>query len=322
MKKKKGNVNYLIGLRNIDLVNLTFNEATLKLLLQGNEPFRGQTISLSPFDFTNITYQCLDLGIEKEQEKTKWFAFISLARGLQYQKSSMTNASLYTAQDGTNIQFSSDVFFTQNPDIPNKITPVNGLGMGVSGGFSHFFDEEKKHGFHLMIRDLGFVNYWDLYHYEAKDNYDFSGIEIDDILNLENEFSELKQEEGQSELETILGLEEQQKNVLYFMPTRLQLIYQRPINEKINVQASILHYVSMYPIPRFNAQIDFILGKTTALSPLFMYGAWGKFNSGIQLKQKIKKAYFFNLQAYYFEYLFAPKTTTGNAFNISIYRSF
>lgn len=106
------------------------------------------------------------------------------------------------------------------------------------------------------------------------------------------------------------------------MPTRLQLIYQRPINEKINVQASILHYVSMYPIPRFNAQIDFILGKTTALSPLFMYGAWGKFNSGIQLKQKIKKAYFFNLQAYYFEYLFAPKTTTGNAFNISIYRSF
>lgn len=322
LKFKKEKVNYLIGLRNVDLLNLTFNENTLKLLLQGNEPFRGKTISLSPFDFTNITYQCLDIGIEKEQKKTKWFAFISLARGLQYQKSSMTNASLYTAQDGTNIQFSSDIFFTQNPDIPNKITPVNGLGMGISGGFSHFFDEDKKHGFHLMMRDLGFVNYWNLYHYEAKDNYDFSGIEIDDILNLESEFSELKQEEGKSELETILGLEEQKKNVLYFMPTRLQLIYQRPINQKINLQASIQHYVGMYPIPRLNAQIDFSVGKTTALSPLFMYGAWGKFNSGIQLKQQIKKSYFINLQVYYFEYLVAPKQTTGNALNLSIYRNF
>lgn len=321
-KKRKEKYNWLIGGRNVDLFNVHLNESTIKLLLLGNEPFKGKTLDLAPFQFLNITYQSLDLGIEKEKETFKWFAFVSFNRGLQYQKSEITKGSFYTAEDGTNITFSSDIYFTQNDNISNKITPVNGLGMAISGGISKYFNEPKTHAIHFMVRDFGWINYWNLNHYNSQDNYSFNGVEIDNILNIQDEFTDLQKEEGESDLENLLGLKEEKKNINYFLPTLLKLTYEYPINQKITLKANIQHYVSMYSIPRINLQSDFSLGKTTKISPLVMYGGWGKLNSGFQLQQQIKKHYFINLQAYYFEYLFAPKVTTGNAMSIQLYALF
>ena len=38
-----------------------------------------------------------------------------------------------------------------------------------------------------MVRDLGWINYRDLDHYDTQSSYEFSGIEVNDILNIQEE---------------------------------------------------------------------------------------------------------------------------------------
>ncbi len=320
-KKRGEKYNWLVGLRHTDLLNLRFNESTIKLFFLGNASFKGEILQLNPFQFLNVTYQSLDLGIERENNSFKWFAFASLNKGSQYLQSEINNGTFYTNEDGTKINFSSDIFFTQN-SASNRFTGTNGLGMSISGGVSKYFNESKTHAVHFMVRDLGWISYRDLNDYSTQSSYDFDGIEVNDILNIQDEFTDLQKEEGESDLENLLELTEGKKNVDYILPSLVKVSYEYPINKQLTLKASAQHYVGMYYIPRISFQGDFSITNTTKVSPFVMYGGWGKFNSGFTFQQQIKKHYFVNLQAYLFEYLFAPKVTTGNGMNIQIYNLF
>lgn len=297
-----------------DFTSLKFTDNFFELYFRGNKQFAGESITLGPVDYTNFSYQYFGYGLEYDISKKETIgAIINILKGTRFTDVNMPTAQLFTAQDGDSINFAADINLAKADNLQPRLSSFQGFGTSFDLLYKKKTDAIT---YELKIEDLGFISWFGLNSFQANSEWAFTGVEINDILNINgNEFNNVQADS----LSNILGIKNQVSNKFYLLPTKLQaeITYNRIRPLSFNLGAR--YYLSTANLPRIWLKTAYNCCHSSRIQPslTLAYGGFSKFDAAIGLDWS---TYNFDLalQAFYIEPIVSSAQTTGQGVSISL----
>lgn len=173
-----------ISLAYTSAMGMRFAKDAYSIAFFGNAPFEETTAHLAPGELFATTFQSLSFGIE--DRATASFIELSLVSGQNFNAARVSNADLYTAEDGRYLDLDLDGSFHRSDTATSSYT----LGLGAAINITwcrplHVLGASGK--LSIGITDLGFIR-WNASSLSiSKDSsIRYDGIEVQDILDLDN----------------------------------------------------------------------------------------------------------------------------------------
>ncbi len=136
-----------------------FNEPkTLGLILKGNGPYAGDTVSDNGIRGNIARVRELAVGTGWKWDKLSFGARIRLKQGIRMANLNHLNYSLFTETNGTQVQLAADYDLVLTPKLAKTgLFAFQGFGAGVDLGMRYELSE--KLDFDLAVTDLGFTSW-------------------------------------------------------------------------------------------------------------------------------------------------------------------
>jgi len=279
--KSKG-WSFYVGLKSRIIFNASFNKDFYTLGLFGNAPFEGDTAQLGSPSVNNLSYQQVSFGlvkrIEKQYSSHTLGAALSYVNGSSFFHSRITNASLYTATDGQNIQAVVNGEFRQSD--ASKVNYFYPNGKGAALDFFYNWADQKN-ALQFNVTDAGFIA-WN--RFSQKTQLDttiyFDGVNVNDVFRLdETFFTNLSDSVSKAFNNRAVN-----ENYISALPMNVNLTYQRVIiPEKLILQPAVnMKFFANY-FPQFSLSAIGYPDPAIMISGSVRYGGWGGFNVGLDL---------------------------------------
>lgn len=136
-----------------------FNEPkTLGLILKGNGPYAGDTVSDNGIRGNIARVRELAVGTGWKWDKLSFGARIRLKQGIRMANLNHLNYSLFTETNGTQVQLAADYDLVLTPKLAKTgLFAFQGFGAGVDLGMRYELSE--KLDFDLAVTDFGFTSW-------------------------------------------------------------------------------------------------------------------------------------------------------------------
>ncbi len=136
-----------------------FNEPkTLGLILKGNGPYAGDTVSDNGIRGNIARVRELAVGTGLKWDKLSFGARIRLKQGIRMANLNHLNYSLFTETNGTQVQLAADYDLVLTPKLAKTgLFAFQGFGAGVDLGMRYELSE--KLDFDLAVTDFGFTSW-------------------------------------------------------------------------------------------------------------------------------------------------------------------
>ena len=187
---------YSIGIYDRTEMDFSFSKDLFDLIFFGNKPFLGDIINLSNTSLSATRFQQINLACSKiiKINNTHKFLPEEIEVGLGYSYLIGNTHLGFSANDsyiefGENGEYiNTDLDFTANLSDTNDISPFNIFGQNGSGSAIDFMLnlKKKENNIHFSITDIGSITWKEnsVSYSTNKVLNNFSGIEIDNLLNL------------------------------------------------------------------------------------------------------------------------------------------
>lgn len=321
---RKSKYSYLIGFKDQRIFNSSFTKDFYQLVFYGNKPYLGETKNLSGSSINSLRFQELKLGFiwHKIDTTAKVGVSISILKGQQlfYIKANQ-GSSLYTNNDGTELQFSSN-FTMALSDTSRKSNPLGYSGVGASADI--FFETPYKSkigkGSVLTVNanNIGFLHWFDnSVQYSSDSTFKFSGYHIDNLLDLKD--TTLAAINRDSIIKNTTNARHESFNVN--IPTNLLIINKIRFTDKFVLGTGFRYLFNSNFKPYFftDAEYEFTKKITGALH--VGYGGYSKLNVGLAFTYN-SPSWFFKLGSNSLQGYVSPKNTYGQGAFISIAKKF
>tara|TARA_R110001592_G_scaffold162584_2_gene396054 strand:- start:197625 stop:198893 length:1269 start_codon:yes stop_codon:yes gene_type:complete len=196
--------------------SLAASKDLVNLVLSGNKSTAGIVQDLSDFDYEDWLYSGLQLQFSFLIDTLPVSIGAGLIVGHRHQSISTGKATLFTAENGTEISFDGSLDY-------NAVSRPFAYGIaGVGLGFDLMTEERwGKHQLKLAAQDLGFLTFSDGAGLKVDSSFSFTGINIANIFAVEEGFLESSLDSTQN----VLG-EPSTMNYTRLLPFMLQLEYE------------------------------------------------------------------------------------------------
>jgi hypothetical protein len=136
-----------------------FNEPkTLGLILKGNGPYAGDTVSDNGIQGNLTRVRELAVGTGWKWDQLSFGARIRLKQGIRMANLDHLNYSLFTETNGTQVQLAADYDLALTPKLTKTgLFAFQGFGAGVDLGAR--YEVNEKLDFDLAVTDLGFTSW-------------------------------------------------------------------------------------------------------------------------------------------------------------------
>lgn len=190
----KGNkkFDYLIGFKNQEVLNASFNADFYRLMFYGNKRFLGETVDLSNISVNALRFQEAKFGaiIHHVDSVAKIGVSVSFLKGEQllYLKTGK-NASMYTANDASLIQVNSNFNFAISDTSNKNLLGFNGVGANADIFFETPYKSKigKKSVLIVNANNIGFIHWRkNSVQYSSDSLITFQGYKIQNILDLKD----------------------------------------------------------------------------------------------------------------------------------------
>ena len=171
-----------------NILNASFSDDLLRLGFEGNFHHQGKTLDFGGTSIRADRFQQYTLSYATSLKQVKISTSVSYLSGNHHLSYIIKKGSLYTAPFGTSLDIAYDMsaFVTDTASLSLFEHNGNGLALGLSTEFQF-----KKHTIHLSFSDLGFIMWNPNSIILANDsNFNFSGIEVEDILSFNDSIIE------------------------------------------------------------------------------------------------------------------------------------
>ncbi len=302
-------------------LDLKFSDDMFNVVFYGNKQYAGQTAGLGDFALNFLRYQQFRFGWSKKGDAHhgSYGVAFSLLSGEQNVLMNMPRADLYTAPDGTYLDF--DVAFDiHRSDTSNKgYFAQNGMGLSADLFYEMPYTTFSKPGnIRVEIKDLGFIR-WNSksQHYSAGSAYHYEGVAVDDLFDLDsnslgvdNIIDENTNLKYRKYITDIPGALDIRTKTFYGK----QLAFEKGITWRFHTSAKMYYF----------GKIHFLMGrrKTIDIAYVIGYGGYGLFNSGLDVSADIGKNYSFQFMNYYLFSDVTAQSTTGMGMFVKLLRKF
>ncbi|MEZ4720740.1 MAG: DUF5723 family protein [Flavobacteriales bacterium] len=166
--------------------------ASAQLLLIGNKPFLGDTVVASEMEASLWRYQQVGMGWQYEPSPgTSYFVMASYINGEQYLDAKVDRLWLYTSTLGDTLSAGLNGGYAQSDTGSVGFAKPNGYGAALDFGFARDFKSEVG-GWRLKaaVYNLGMVQ-WNpkTVHFAADTNLEWTGVKINDVTKVDEQFS-------------------------------------------------------------------------------------------------------------------------------------
>jgi len=321
---RKSKYSYLIGFKDQRIFNSSFTKDFYELAFYGNKPYLGETKNLSGSSINSLRFQELKLGFiwHKIDTTAKVGVSISILKGQQlfYIKANQ-GSSLYTNNDGTEIQFNSN-FNMAISDTGKRSNPFAYSGIGASADI--FFETPYKSkigkGSVLTVNanNIGFLHWFDnSVQYSSDSSFKFEGYHVDNILDLKD--TTLAAINRDSIIRNTTNAHHESFNVN--IPTNLLIINKIRFTDKFTLGTGFRYLFNSNFKPYFFTDAEYEFTKKISGTLHIAYGGYSKLNFGLALTYN-SKAWFFKLGSNSLQGFISPKNTYGQGAFISIAKKF
>lgn len=308
-----------VHVNNTDLLTSSISSDFFKLVFKGNADFAGQTAQLSNSRIGYLNYQTIGLSFEKKWGKSIYGAGISYVTVGQYQNHVVDRGQLFTAEDGTYIDFSANMTLqSSGNDASSRY--FNNIGSGTALNLSYrYASASEKLLISADLKDLGFANVKYIDSYQKDSSYHFSGVHIDNLFEFKTD------EFGQFHTDTLYELLKMKKERItksQILPFRAKVALQYHINDKLSVLSDLQYLYTAHYLPKVS------LGGAYSFCPRFAAfaklsaGGFGFVDSQIGFNTVFPGRIHVYASANILENLLAARKTSGSSLNVVLSRIF
>ena len=286
----------------INFIHASFNDNISRLILFGNQPFLGEQLSLDDFLLRQMAFQTIKIGLDKAIGSKGLYisGSFNINRGTTYNQIRLTNASFFTAIDATSINLNTSEFSQQALESSDGI--FNGFGLGIDFSISKELNDYSSIVFD--IENLGFINWNTGVSYDTSGNFEFTGVEIDNILDPTIAIDET---DG---LTSILGVEKQESSFQRITPAIFSLFYKTQLSKRFHFTGGIQYMPYRDYIPKIIVQPSYVF-HSTLLGSTLSYGGFSNLDVSIYFKSKVGKHLTLGFNINYLEAVIIPENSTS-----------
>jgi hypothetical protein len=321
----KGNkkFDYIIGFKNQEVLNASFNSDFYRLMFYGNKRFVGDTANISNISVNALRFQEVKFGaiIHHVDSVAKIGCSISFLKGEQlfYFKTG-PNTSLYTSADASSIQMNSNFNLAVSDTSNRNLFGFNGIGASADVFSETPYKSKvgKKSVLIVNANNIGFVHWQNKsVQYSSDSIITFSGYKIENILDLKD--STLNRINQDTILQSLVNSRKENFNIN--IPTNLVLInkiYFGKMNFVLNTGFRYIFNANYEPY--FFAEPEYHYKKMVFIAHIG-YGGYARMNYGACVTYNGKHV-FLKLGSNSLQGFIAPKHAYGQGVFISIAKKF
>ena len=273
-------------------LDMKFSNDLFYLVFYGNKRFAGETARLGNFSVNYFRYQQFCFGwkwLGDKHHGSYGFAF-SMLNGEKNLSINSSKANLFTAADGSYIDFLIDMKIQQTDNAHQKYFSQNGIGLSADLFYEMPFVFWNKLGLVRMdIKDLGFIN-WNSRssNYDINSSLHFDGVSVNKLFALDSTVFSSKMDSliKQSTVYT-------QKKYSSYIPGILDFHTKSFYGKRVLIEKGFIWRFNTVAKLYYYAKIHFLAGRKKSLdfAYVFGYGGYGLYNSGLEIRSDFKKNY-------------------------------
>lgn len=252
------------------------NENTLGILLRGNRPYAGLTVSDDDLWATYTHTRTLGIASAWKFDKLSFGARLNLIQGLNYTHLEQASYSLYTAPDGAQVTLNAD--YDLYGSEGRGFFKFNGFGAGADLGVAYEVNEKLR--LDAAVIGAGFTQ-WKGIHVADQVSIDWEGISINSLI--EDSLPEVLEQQADS-LRGLIFPDTVDGNKLLLLPFQVRIggTYQISDNGTLGLQ---LVYVPMRtgpitPLPVVNVSYRHNIIQGLVLGANAYFGGGDAFGVG------------------------------------------
>lgn len=217
---------YLIGVKNQELLNATYTRDFFNLMFYGNKGYMGRTADLGNCNVNALRFQEIKFGaiMHSVDSVGKIGVSLSFLKGEQlFFVKTNEFSSLYTSEDGSELIFNSNFSMAISDTNNRRLTSFNGVGASAD----LYFETPYKSGLGkrsvliVNANNIGFIHWRNnSVQYSSDSSLRYTGYNVNNILDLKD--STISRINGDSLLRDLANARSENFNVN--IPTNLLII--------------------------------------------------------------------------------------------------
>lgn len=321
---KSPKYSYLIGFQDQRIFNATYTKDLYQLAFYGNKPYLGETKSLGGSNINSLRFQELKLGFiwHKIDTTAKIGASVSILRGQQlFYIRANNNSSLYTNNDGTEMEFNSNFSMALgDTNNRNKAFAFSGIGASADIFFETPYQSRlgKSSVLTVNVNNLGFIHWFDeSIQYSSDSTFRFDGYHVNNIKDLSD--STLKNISKDTIVKNATNARKQSFNTN--IPTNLLLINKIIFTNKYALSTGFRYVFHANYKPYIFIENEYSFTPKVLMTLHVGYGGYSRLNVGLALVYNSKQ-WFFKIGSNSLQGYISPSNTFGQGAFVTVARKF
>jgi hypothetical protein len=315
---------YYLAIRDRNHSDANFPKDLFNLTFFGNEMYAGKTANLSNLSFNSIHYQQIQFGLIKEYPAyhASYTVGVSIS-GLKGQSSlniTTGSDSLFTQIAGEYLNLTANMNMRQSDTSGSNYSSFNGWGLSTDF-FVSFHDSLSNFTVRLDVQDLGFINWFKAIQNNIDTSFQFSGLEVPNILQPGDSLSNLSLDSNYTKA---YHAHQVKKSYTTFLPALINLSLSMFLDpdKKIPLEAGVNFRFSSNYTPYIYAGVSKFFNKTTIAGATISYGGYGRFGFGLNFGKDFGHGVILMVRTNNFESLLLPNSATGETLLFGFKKTF
>jgi hypothetical protein len=315
---RKRNVSLVLGVENIEHIDVGFTSDLFKFTFDGNKQFAGEYIDIGGTHYNRYKYQKLNIGFINykyfDNKLSKEGIILSLIKGEEHEAIIIPRGSIFTEQLGKEIDIDLNYYYNSSDTANKGMSAFNGYGVS-SDLFTEIF---LKNGdkIYLGLEDLGFI-YWNNNSLDIRtdSSFHYEGIWIDNIFDLNDS---LLSNISKDSIINSISTTNQKGNYSIALPTAVNITYSKIVNDKSKINFGVYHRILSNYMPLFYTNYYYYFNKKIVTKAHLSYGGYGKLNVGLAFAKSFNKYFDIFIGTNNVEAFIAPSSSYSSSGFIGI----
>lgn len=321
---KNPKYDFLVGIKNQEILNATYTKDFYQLLFYGNKPFLDKTANFSGTNINALRFQEVKFGIimHKVDSTAKIGISVSFLKGEQlfYVKANK-NSSLYTNSDGTELIFNSNFNMALSDTATKKnVWSFNGIGASADVFFETPYKSKigRQSVLTVNANNIGFIHWSEKsLQYSSDSVLKFDGYHINNILDLKD--STLQKVNTDSVIRKATNARQEAFNTN--IPTNLIIINKIYFSRMFSFNTGFRYIFHANYKPYVFIEPEYKIANRFMISIHVGYGGYTRLNTGLSFVYT-NRNWFIKLGSNSLQGYILPKQAYGQGVYFSIAKKF
>lgn len=264
------------------IASIGFSDDFYNLVFHGNTRFKGETAELSNTTINYLSYQDFSIGLSKKSETTEFIFSVGLIKGSQGIFTQITNGELFTAEDGTHIDFNVNADMSISDSNNVSLSSWSGTGFLADVAFNYNISDNQK--LHFSLSDIGHIAWNDnSASYRVDSSFHFEGLVVDNIFSLSDSVFQIE-----TNGDSLINQYEMNSGYTSIIPARVKLMYSHKFNN-VGLHLGADYLLNAAYLPHLQMQSDYQINEIVKIAINLGYGGFTNFHYGLGVGFETKK---------------------------------